>query len=95
MRVLSALLAFVLLYTSDSDILFPIEEHIRYFDDLMWIMSFTPVTFIVTRMHSSRMRTAYFSGHLLEGGVQGGVSADGVSAWGCLPKGVFAQGVSA
>ena len=86
MRVLSALLAFVLLYTSDSDILFLVEEHIRYFDDLMWIMSFTSVTFIVTRMHSSRMRTAHFSGHLLGGCVPRGVSAEG----GVCPGGVSA-----
>ena len=39
------------------------------------------------RMHSSRMRTVRYSGRL--GGGEGvGVCPGGVSAWGCLPRGV-------
>ena len=46
-------------------------------------------TYVLTRIHSSGMRTVHYSGHL------GGVCL-GVSAQGGLPRGVSAQdGVSA
>ena len=39
-------------------------------------------------MHSSRMRTVHCSGRLGGGGsAQGGICLQGVSAWGCLPRG--------
>ena len=48
-----------------------------------------------TRMHSSRMRTVCYSGRPMGGGgsVRGCLLGVGVSAWGCLPRGVCPGGL--